>query len=217
MKRKLTALVVAAACAVSTSSAIAHAQPHADQGEPSTRTVSDLTGEEIFKAFYFGSGTGTEVLSNALQDKHYDEFVQNVESQRPVDETNRDLDAIAEQVQKTDPGHFDLFKDRITSGDPFEFRDQLGATTEVLNTLQEKAKSDQTSTPGQVKPDAAVPVWATALAVQWAGAAYQYAAVANAAVYATVAVLTKAAFWDHTKSEVDVDQMTAEVAPKLAD
>lgn len=215
MKKKLTALTVAAACAVTASTASANAQPDGHTIESTDRKLADLTGQELFEAFYFGAGTGVETLSESLQEKSYDEFVANVEKQRPIDETNRNVSAITAAVEEQEPDHFDEFQDRITSGDPFEFRDQLGATTEVLNHLQEKA-DEQTSTPGQVKPDAAVPVWATALAVQWAGAAYQYAAVANAAVYATAAVLTKAAFWDHTKSAIDVDQMTAEVAPKLA-
>ena len=57
MKTKLpAALAVAVACAVPTPTVIANARPHADAVQSSTKTVGDLTGEEIFKAFYFGSG-----------------------------------------------------------------------------------------------------------------------------------------------------------------
>lgn len=221
MKKRTVATTLMLVCAISLTPAIAPAQPDkvkTSASEQRKSSVKELTGRELFEAFYFGVGSGTDELSAALNDKHYDEFVKKVEEQGPVSDTEKAVHNVSDLVEQNDPGHFQKFKQRITSGDPFEFREQLGDTTKILAKIQETEmeKEGQTSNPGQVKPDAAVPIWAVALAVQWAGVGYQYGAVFNAAAYATVAVLTKGLFWDHTESQIDVDQMTAEIAPKLA-
>lgn len=216
MKKKLTALAVAATCAITASTAVSSAQPQTSNTETSVQNVGDLTGRELFEALYFGSGSGKEVVADALQDDTYNEFLQKVRDQRPVSETDKLVSSISDEVERVDPGHFELFKERITSGDPFEFRDQLGATISALKKLEDKAAEDQTSTPGQVKPDAAVPVWATALAVQWAALVYQYGAAVNAGAAVTVVFITKGWTEDPTKRSTDVNQLTADLAPKLA-
>lgn len=214
--KKLTALAVVVTCAIAASTAASSAQPETSNTETSTQNVSDLTGRELFEALYFGSGSGVEVVSDALQDDTYNKFVQSVRDQRPAAETNEVVGKISDEVDRVDHGHFELFKERITSGDPFDFRDQLGATISVLKKLEDKTDEDQSSTPGQVKPDAAVPVWATALAVQWAAVVYQYGLAVNAGVAATVTFITKGWTEDVTARATDVNQLTADLAPKLA-